>query len=209
MDLLMALDFTTIPKAKAILREVGDSIDIVEVGTPFIVQDGVHAVREIRRDFPALRIFADLKIMDAGAQETECALQAGADIVSVLGVAADATIAASVQAAHKRGKAILADMIDAPDMAKRAAQVDMLGVDYICVHTAFDLQASRADPLAELLIVSRAVKRAKTAVAGGVRLETLPDIVKARPSIVVVGGALATAPDKRKMVLDMRALMSV
>ncbi|MCL1854736.1 MAG: orotidine 5'-phosphate decarboxylase [Clostridia bacterium] len=207
MDLLMALDFTTIPEAKLILREVGDGIDIVEVGTPFIVREGMRAVAEIRRDFPAVRIFADLKIMDAGAQETECAIQAGADIVSVLGVAAEATILACVQTAHKHGKAVLADMIAVPDIAKRAAEIDLLGVDYICVHTAFDLQASGTDPLSELLIVSQVVKQAKVAVAGGVRLETLPEIVKAHPSIVIVGGALSSKSDKRKAAMDMRALM--
>ena len=34
MELLMALDFITLPDAKALLKEVGDSIDIVGIGTP-------------------------------------------------------------------------------------------------------------------------------------------------------------------------------
>ena len=34
-----------------------------------------------------MRIFADLKIMDAGARETVCASRAGGGIVSALGVA--------------------------------------------------------------------------------------------------------------------------
>ena len=49
------------------------------------------AVRALRREFPSVTIVADMKIMDAGRVETECAAKAGADVVHVLAGASDAT----------------------------------------------------------------------------------------------------------------------
>lgn len=207
MQLQLALDFFTVEGAKEVLRQVADFIDIAEVGTPFVVQDGMHAVRTIRREFSGLAVLADLKIMDAGAREAETAAAAGAAYVTVLGVAADATIRATVDAAHGAGAKVMVDLIEVPDVKRRAAEVDALGVDIVCAHTAFDLQAAGKNPLDELLLVQGAVKNAKTAVAGGITLETLPAILQAGPDIIIVGGGITGRPDVRAAAMEMRGMM--
>lgn len=207
MQLQLALDFITTEEAIDVLRKVGDGIDIVEVGTPFVIDEGIHAVREIRQAFPSLKILADLKIMDAGEHETTSAINAGADIVTVLGVASNATIRASLAAAKKVGKEIMVDLIDVPDIEKRAAELDALGVDYLCVHTAFDVQSTGKNPLMELQVVKKATKSAKTAVAGGIKLSTLGEIVAEKPAILIVGGGITGQADKRAAALEMKRVM--
>ena len=54
----------------------------------------MEAVRRIERSFTAKTLLADLKIMDAGEGEASLAFEAGAGIVTVLGVAHDETIRA-------------------------------------------------------------------------------------------------------------------
>lgn len=207
MELLMALDFITLEGAKVILKEVGDSIDIVEVGTPFVVKEGIKAVEEIRKEFPLLKIMADLKIMDAGEYEAKMAFEAGADIVTVLGVSDESTIKGAVEQAKIFNKSIMIDMIGVQDIAKRTAEIDKLGVDYICVHTAFDVQATGKNPLDELQIVKSVVKNAKAAVAGGIKLDTIKEIVNENPAILIVGGGITSQPDKRKTALEMKKIM--
>ena len=207
MRIQLALDFITVPEAKALLAEIGDIVDIVEIGTPFVIDEGIQAVREIRDAFPGLTILADLKIMDAGEHETQSAIDAGADIVTVLGVASDATIRACVETAGKACKEIMVDMIGVPDMEARTIEVDRLGVDYICVHTAFDVQATGKNPLEELQLLRRVVKNAGAAVAGGVKIATLPDIVREGPDIVVVGGGITGQADRRAAALKMKEIM--
>jgi 3-hexulose-6-phosphate synthase len=206
-ELQLALDFVTIAEAKAILAEVGDGIDIVEIGTPFVIQEGIRAVREIAEAFPKIKVLADLKIMDAGEHESKMAFLAGADYVTVLGAADDATIRASVAEADRHGKSIVVDMIGVADMDKRARAIDALGAHYICVHTAFDIQSTGADPLEELKVVKAAVKRAKTAVAGGIKIATLPPIAKEAPEIVIVGGGITGQADKRAAALEMKRIL--
>jgi 3-hexulose-6-phosphate synthase/6-phospho-3-hexuloisomerase len=80
-------------------------------GTPLIKSEGLDAVRALRREFPAATIVADMKVMDAGRVETECAAKAGANIVHVLAAASDATIAECVEAARRYDARIAVDLV--------------------------------------------------------------------------------------------------
>ncbi|WP_078411584.1 orotidine 5'-phosphate decarboxylase / HUMPS family protein [Priestia abyssalis] len=73
MQLQLALDLVNIPEAKALVKEVEEYIDIVEVGTPVVIDEGLKAVKEIKEAFPNLTVLADLKIMDAAGYEVMAA----------------------------------------------------------------------------------------------------------------------------------------
>jgi len=208
MKLQLALDIITIPEAKKLLKEIEEHIDIVEIGTPFIINEGLKAVREIKKEFPSKEVLADLKIMDAGKYETMKAVQAGADIVTVLGVSDDITIKASLKEAKKQRKSIMIDMINVKNLEERAKEIDALGVDYICIHTGTDVQTVGIDPLEELLKVKSVVKNAKIAVAGGIKLSTLPQIIKAKPDVVIVGSGITGQEDKRTAALEFKKLIN-
>lgn len=207
MELQLALDLVDIPQAKQLVKEVEAYIDIVEIGTPVVINEGLREVKEIKEAFPHLRVLADLKVMDAGGYEVMKASEAGADIVTVLGVSEDMTIKGAVEEARKQGKQILVDMIAVKDLAGRAREVDALGVDYICVHTGYDLQAVGQHPFQDLLAIKSVVKNAKTAVAGGIKLSSLPEVIKAQPDLVIVGGGITGQADKQAAAAEMRQLI--
>lgn len=207
MKLQLALDFITLRDAISLLEELDDLIDIAEAGTPFIIREGIGAVREMKQAFPHLEILVDLKIMDAGEQEAAMAFEAGADIITVLGVSGDETIAAAVKQAQKYGRKVMADMIGAWHISKRASAIERLGVDYICVHTAFDRRHTGQNPLEELRQLRQEISNAKAAVAGGIVKETLPVIVQEKPEIIIVGGGITGSPDKRQAAISMRKIM--
>ena len=207
MKLQLALDLVTLNEALAILKEVHDLVDIVEVGTPWIVREGVAPLKAIRAAFPDATLLADTKIMDAGRQEALYALEAGADIVTVLGVADDATIRAATAEAHRLGRKILADMINVSNLERRAREIDRLGVDSICVHTGFDVQCAGRTPVEELRLVSRAVSRRIVAAAGGVNLANIAAVAAERPAVVIVGGGITGQPNKREVAAKMREIL--
>ena len=89
MKLQLALDTLTLEECMTLLQETRGSVDIAEVGTPFIIEEGMRPVREFKQHFPEIEILADAKIMDAGELEAETAFKAGADIVTVLGASND------------------------------------------------------------------------------------------------------------------------
>lgn len=208
MELQLALDLVNIPEAKQIVAEVQEHIDIVEIGTPVVINEGLRAVKEIKQQFPSLKVLADLKVMDAGAYEVMKAAEAGADIVTILGATDDATIRGAVEEAKKHNTKILVDMINVKDIETRAREIDALGVDYICVHTGYDLQAEGQSPFEQLRIIKNVVKNSKTAVAGGIKLDTLPDVVKANPDLVIVGGGITGQADKKAVAAEMQRLVA-
>ncbi|GIP19136.1 3-hexulose-6-phosphate synthase [Paenibacillus montaniterrae] len=207
MELQLALDLVDIPQAKQVIKEVEPYIDIVEIGTPVVINEGLHAVKAVKDAFPHLKVLADLKVMDAAGYEVMKASEAGADIITILGVAEDMTIKGAVEEAKKQGKKILVDMIGVKDLAQRAQEVDAFGVDYICVHTGYDLQAVGKNSFEDLQTIKRVVKNAKTAVAGGIKLSTLPEVIKSQPDLVIVGGGITSESDKKAAAAEMHKLI--
>lgn len=207
MELQLAIDLVDIPEAIEIVKEVEEYIDIVEIGTPVVKIWGLQAVKQMKEAFPHLKVLADLKTMDAAAYEVMKASEAGADIVTILGVAEDLSIKGAVEEAKKQGKKVLVDMIAVKNLEERAKEVDAMGVDYICVHTGYDLQAVGKNSFEDLKKIKAVVKNAKTAIAGGIKLETLPEVVKEKPDLVIVGGGIANQEDKKAVARKMKELM--
>jgi len=207
MKLQLALDLVNIPEALALVEQVEEYIDVVEIGTPVVINEGLHAVKAIKDRFPALEVLADLKIMDAGAYEVMKASEAGADIITVLGVSDDTTIAGAVAEARERGKQIMVDMINVPNLEQRAREIDALGVDYICVHAGYDHQAAGKNSFAELRTIKGVVEQAKTAVAGGIKLATIEEVIAAEPDLVIVGGGITGVEDKPAVAAAMQRLV--
>ena len=48
-----------------------------------------------------VKVLADMKIMDAADYEVSQAIKFGADVITILGVAEDASIKAAIEEAHK------------------------------------------------------------------------------------------------------------
>lgn len=208
MKLQLAIDLLDVNAARRLLDEVIDLIDIVEIGTPLILQEGIKIVTAIKASYPSITLLADLKIVDAGEIEAQIGFAAGADIVTVLGLAHDVTIQGALNQARHHGKQIMADLIAVNDVQSRARALEEIGVDYLCVHTAFDVQSHGQGPLADLQAIKRVCQQAKIAVAGGIKPATLPNIVTQQPDVVVVGGYITGQTDKRKAVLAIKQLLN-
>lgn len=86
-------------------------------------------------------------------------------------------------------------MIAVQDLEKRAKDLDDLGADYIAVHTGYDLQAEGQSPLESLRKVKSVISNSKVAVAGGIKPDTIKDIVAENPDLIIVGGGIANADD--------------
>ncbi|HOX36452.1 MAG TPA: orotidine 5'-phosphate decarboxylase [Candidatus Brocadiia bacterium] len=198
--LQLALDFVNLDQALRVATEAAaGGVDWLEAGTPLIKSEGLNAVRELRRRFPSATIIADMKVMDAGRTETECAAKAGANVVHVLGAASDATISECVEAARRYDVHITVDLLGVgaiDKMVERAKQVQEMGVACLCIHTPIDMQMRGALPLDDLRAIA-AVAKIPVAVAGGINSETAPAALQAGASIVIVGGAITKSPDAK------------
>lgn len=195
MKLQLALDDWSLEKSIELLERVGNDVDIVEIGTPFMMMYGMHAVSEIKKRFPDHEVLCDAKIMDAGAYEAKICFEAGADYITVLGVTDNATIKACVDQAKAFGKKLVVDMICVENLPERIKTLESLGVEYLAVHTGVDQQANGRSPLDDLIEMRETSKTAKIAVAGGLKSGNLGPYMPYSPDIIIVGGGILNAPD--------------
>jgi len=193
--LQVALDLLDLDRAAVIADEaVRGGADWIEVGTPLIKSEGMHAVRVLRERFPGHEIVADMKIADTGAVEVEMAAKSGAGIVCILADADDAVIAEAVRSARKYGVRLMADLINVDDPVSRSRELAALGVDYINAHVGIDQQMIGRSSL-DLLRRLAGEASVPIAVAGGLDAATASEAVAAGASIVIVGGNIIKAAD--------------
>ncbi|MBI2192207.1 MAG: orotidine 5'-phosphate decarboxylase [Planctomycetes bacterium] len=195
--LQVALDFTSTTDALSVLERVYPYVNVVEVGTPLVIEEGLAALRTLKEKFPDRTYVADLKIMDAGYLEASSAFRSGADWVTVLAVADDRTVRGALDAAQEHEGQVVADLIQVSDLPGRAQALEAMGVPILCVHTACDRQGRGIEPLAELRRL-RPIVRARIAVAGGLGESTVPPAAQAGADILVVGSGIAGRPDPRE-----------
>lgn len=201
MKLQLALDAYGIDESVEIAHELEDMIQIIEVGTPLVIREGTHGIERIRREFPNHEVLADCKIMDGARLETAAAFDAGASIVTVLGVAGDATIHIAVDYANKVGGKIMLDMIECRNFDERVRELDQFGAEYIQVHTTFDGRVDQS-PLDELIRAKAIIKQSKCAVAGGIGKANIASIAKLKPDLVVLGSKVLNAANRRDELKD-------
>jgi 3-hexulose-6-phosphate synthase/6-phospho-3-hexuloisomerase len=205
--LQVALDFVELPRALAAAEAaVAGGADIVEAGTPLIKSEGLDAVRRLREKFPDRTIVADMKTADAGKVEAEAAAKAGANVMTVLGTASEATLRECVEAGRHYGLEVAVDLLGVADAAATAARAAEAGAAWLDVHCAIDVQmAGGLDASGlELLRALRGKTSLTLAVAGGINSESAPAAVEAGADVIIVGGAITKAADPRQAAADIR-----
>jgi len=192
--LQVAIDLLTTEEALALAAKVAPYVDIIELGTPLIKNMGSAVITAMKNAHPDKLVFADLKTADAGELEADIAFKAGADLVTVMGAAGDATIIGAVKAAKAHGKGIVVDTIGYPDRVKRAQEVTKLGVSFVELHAGLDEQWTAGYSI-QVLIDETARVGVPVSVAGGVNIDNVTAVVKAGAQVVVAGAAIYGAAD--------------
>lgn len=196
MKLQVALDFFTTEEALKLMELIHPYVDIVELGSPLIYADGFSAVKAMKEEYPGKLVLADMKIVDGGYDIGYKAYEAGADIVTTIGMTNDDTLKGLVRAARELGKYAMVDVIGVTDLDRRICEAEEMGFDYILLHTAHDtLCPDAAAPIKDLARVKKLIKRAKVGVSGGITVAQMPDICCAAPDWIVVGSGITCAKD--------------
>ncbi|MBE0517215.1 MAG: bifunctional hexulose-6-phosphate synthase/ribonuclease regulator [Methanophagales archaeon] len=207
--LQVALDVVELERAIEIGKEcVEGGADWLEVGTPLIKSEGMHAIRTLKEAFPEVKLVADMKTMDTGALEVEMAAKSGASVVSLLAVADNATIEDALRSARKYGVAIMVDIMNTEDPVKRAKDLEEMGVDYVCVHVGIDQQMKGMDTLSLLERVSEVINT-PLAVAGGIDAEMAAEAVSLGAEVIIVGGNITRSAKVHESTRKIRERMDL
>ena len=207
MKLQVAFDLQSSDEILNFMEKNGDLIDIIEIGTPLIIKEGLKSVLKIKKKFPKQTVLADLKIMDAGLLEAQIGFDAGADIVTVLGLASTKTLNGVKQAAVKNEKEVMVDMINHPCPENKWNELKNMEMGFCCLHTANDDSQDGETPLNDLERFYNLHGGKNIAVAGGINPDMIRKINSFHPEIVIVGGYIANSRNQRDALEEIHQAM--
>lgn len=223
MKLQVTLDTYSVEEGISRVSTLASLVDIIEVGTPLLLDAGMMAVEKVRRAFPDTEVLADTKIWHNGARIAYSAFSRGADIVTVLAGASDREVETVVSVAHSFGCTVVADMAGVPGLVQRAIELEDLGVSYMMVpsglrrhedeandHDAFhrNTRAMGGNPLALVRNVMRGLSRStEVAVVDNITLDNVDEVLQTHPGILLVGRAILSADDPAAAAAEFRRRM--
>ena len=207
----ISVDVGTIQQGLSVARAaLAGGVDIVEMGTPLLKNEGVsNVVPAFRKQFPKALLLADMKTMDGGAFESRAVYAGGGNIIDFLALAGVDTARAvcAVRDEFRRNASELPRLAFADILvphqgpAAQAAEVALrmleAGVDAVGVHLQSD--ARRADPkliesdfLGDMAraIFERVGKAAPVQVVGGLNAAQAKSLARAGLRAFVISGNL-------------------
>jgi 3-hexulose-6-phosphate synthase len=205
-QLQVALDYISLPPALVMAALVAPEVDIIEIGTPLCKAAGLEAIRAIREICPDKLILADFKTPDVGGIEAAMAFDAGADMITVIGGAAIATVKQALAVANERGKEMLMELTGVRDILARAAEWRQIGVDRIVYHREWDSQdAGREWSVSDKDIIRQLIKMGyKVTITGGITPDLLPFFADLQAAVLICGRSIREQPDPRASARQIR-----
>jgi bifunctional enzyme Fae/Hps len=196
--LQVALDNPNIGAILNVIKQLPNSDHLIlEAGTPLIKRYGIDVISKLREAKPDAFIVADLKTLDTGNLEARMVADATADAIVVSALAPIATINKVVEEAHKTGIYAVMDTLNQPDPVSVLKQLDEYP-DVVELHRAIDIEETE-HAWGSIEGIKALSPKILVAVAGGVRVDTIPAALDAGADILVVGRAITNAKDIRQV----------
>lgn len=205
MKLQLALDRLTKEECFRIVEETEESIEIIEIGTGIIKEYGMPIVREMQECFPDKLLLTDMKTCDAGKHEATQAFRAGADITTVMAFSSNSTIKNTLQVAKDMNKSVMIDLLEVTSK-KRIAELVGVGVNSVSLHIGKDKQ-TEGNFNTELFSLVNGFD-IQVAVAGGIKLGNLPEIINENPDIIIIGSEITNSDDPKRVAADIREMIT-
>ncbi|RNI15924.1 bifunctional 5,6,7,8-tetrahydromethanopterin hydro-lyase/3-hexulose-6-phosphate synthase [Methanohalophilus sp. RSK] len=195
--LQVALDNPNIEAVLNVVRQLPKSDHLIlEAGTPLIKRYGVDVITKLREVKPDAFIVADLKTLDTGNLEARMVADATADAIVVSALAPVPTLEKAIAEAHKTGIYAVMDTLNHPDPMAVLKELNELP-DVVELHRAIDVEDT-AYAWGSIEAIKELSPKILVAVAGGVRVHTIPDALKAGADVLVVGRAITNSKDIRQ-----------
>lgn len=199
--LQIALDSQSLSKALETVREVGDVVDIIEVGTVLCLQDGMEPVRAIRALYPEKTILADTKCADAGKTVAKNCKDAGANWMTVICCATIPTM----QAANKEIDELQVELYGdwTFDQAKAWKEI---GINQVVYHQSRDaLLSGETWGEKDLTKIKKLVDMGfEVSVTGGLNVDTLQLFKGIDVACFIAGRSIAEAENPKKAAEDFK-----
>jgi len=191
MKLQVAIDRVSLEKAETLIGIFNGLADVIEVGTSLVKDYGLLKLKELTSKKMESQILGDIKTSDEGAYEFKQGFRQGFDILTVMGSASLETIEKCYEVSEESNGTMMIDLLECSD--DKIKEISNFKNAIYCIHASIDRE--------KLINPGKTVKDFKEkfpevnriAVAGGITLESIPELNKHNIELVIVGSAITSA----------------
>jgi 3-hexulose-6-phosphate synthase len=206
MQMQISYDFTNLSQALEIAKKTASFADIIEVGTPLILAEGVAAIKEFKALFPDKNILADAKIVDRISDTIPLFSEAESKYITVLYGTSNKVIQKAAGLAHSLNSKIVLDLIDPETMGQGARDAESLNVDHILFH--YPHEAGETISHIDQWELVKGNTKLPIFVSGRIHKEQMKKILKLKPQGIVIGKAITQATDPETAAREFREIIS-
>lgn len=194
MQLQVAIDRLTLTDATALAQQLDGKTDIIEMGTSLVKDYGYQGIVAMRTAIQHSQLLVDLKTIDEGAYEFRQGFKAGADILTVMGAASEATLAAVYAVTQETGKTMMIDLMETS--VEKQRQIAGFPQAIYCLHHSTDRQDKMAPDSTVAAFHEQFPDLAHLAIAGGIDQTGAAALTAQKlTDIVIVGSAITKSAD--------------
>ena len=204
MELQISFDIPNLEKALKIAKETEKFADILEVKKSLILNEGVKAVCEFKKNFPDKKIFADTKIVDR-IDSLEMFFNCGAETATVLCATSHHVIQKATSMAHKFNSKIALDLLGDYSMGQIAMDAHALDVDILILHRPHD-DGTVTSVLDEWETI-RGNTDLPIFLAGGISRKNIEQVLELKPQGIIIGTSITQAEDPAKEAEYFKSLL--
>ncbi len=190
------------PEHLALMPQVKEFADIVEIGTPVLKRFGISAISTARELCPDVMVLADTKTVDGGQLEADMVFSAGAAFMTVLSCASRATHETVGRRAAAFGATVIVDTITEsgkPDLLEHGSDFPE-SFGYVAVHSPTDARLAGNTSTSHIDAVKQMHERGfRVSLAGGIGPDTLDAVIGVAPEILVVGSAITESANPKEI----------
>lgn len=203
IQLQLALDRLDWDTCFTLVEQTFDAIHRIEIGTGVIKEYGMPILREMKRRFPDKVLVADMKTCDAGAHETRQALDAGADVTTVMASASNSTLLQALDVAAKMNREVMVDLLEVKD-SHRVKDMVQQGVTSVSLHRGKDQQSQGETADATSFHLLDGLTNIRVAVAGGLHAGNLHAVIPHHPDTVIVGSGITGSENPAQAAAEIK-----
>ncbi|MHA2289521.1 MAG: orotidine 5'-phosphate decarboxylase / HUMPS family protein [Promethearchaeota archaeon] len=194
----LAIDIPLISEVRKLftqLAEITTSQLLIEIGTPFLKNEGLRSVAPFCREyFPNNYLIADLKTLDVGELEVNLGYQTGVNACVVSGLAPIATINNFISECKHSNIDSWVDTLGIPfNEFKIKLKLFKSFPDVLVIHRGIDEEISGKLFTWEIIREYKRIIPSLIAVAGGITLDNIHEPLKNGSDIIIVGRAIYQA----------------
>lgn len=204
MEIQVAIDRVNLEVAKAIVLEIENQADIIEVGTSLIKDYGIKNCMEICNSSKA-KILLDIKTIDEGDYEFNEIYRYGADIGTVMGAADIATIEKCRKMAIKYGKEYMIDLLGVSE--DKIKELAVFKDAIFCVHNSKDNENNGGSFSDKIIKIRKILSEHIIYIAGSITPEKLSQMNVSDIQGIIVGSYITGNENKQKAFAELKKAM--